>query len=180
MGALMVRIVLAVIATTAVALFARAENVSAAELATAQGIVTIAPAPAGMASPRCTDLIVEARDANDNHLISQTHPALDADGTTCKYELSVPAQSAVWIHLRAALVSSTSAGGPNAGTPGGAEPNATAHTAGAPATADPTDASVAKAGRAPAGRAVQIRWTVISPNTYFFAPGEQKTIPLSY
>ncbi|HEX3468053.1 MAG TPA: hypothetical protein VHT05_08260, partial [Candidatus Elarobacter sp.] len=51
--------------------------------------------------------------------------------------------------------------------------------AAAPAATD-HDAAVARAGRAPAGRAVQIRWTVISPNTYFFAPGEQKTIPLSY
>jgi hypothetical protein len=156
MGSLMIRIVLAVVATTAVALFARAENVSAAELATAQGTISIAAAPTGMAAPRCADLIVEARDANDNHLMAQAHPALDADGA-CKYALSVPAQSAVWLHLREALVSST----------------------GTVAPAAPNNAPVAKPG-APAVRAVQIRWTAISPNTYFFAPGEQKTIPLSY
>lgn len=178
MGALMVRIVLAVVATTAVALFARAESVSAAELATAQGTIAIATAPAGMTSPRCADLIVEARDALDNRLISQTHPELDADGT-CKYELTVPAQAAVWLHLRAALVSSTSAGSPNGAAPGTPPTGAAAPpTGGAPATDH--DAAVARAGKAPAGRAVQIRWTVISPNTYFFAPGEQKTIPLSY
>ncbi len=166
MGSLMIRIVLAVAATTALALFARAENVSAAELAGAQGTISIAAAPAGLASPRCADLIVEARDANDNHLIAQTHPALDADGA-CKYALSVPAQSAVWLHLRMALVSSTSA------------PGATPVTATVAAPAGAANSTVAKPA-APAGRAVQIRWTAISPNTYFFAPGEQKTIPLTF
>ena len=57
MGSLMIRIVLAVVSTTAVALFARAENVSAAELATAQGTISIAAAPTGMAAPRCADSI---------------------------------------------------------------------------------------------------------------------------
>ena len=155
MGSLMIRIVLAIVATTMLALLAHAQNVSAAEPATAQGAISIAAAPAGLAAPRCTDLVVEARDANDNHLIVQTHPAPDADGT-CKYALIIPAQSAVWLHLREALFSST-------GT----------------ALASSNNAPVAKSN-APAGRAVQIRSTVISPNTYVFAPGEQKTIPLSF
>jgi len=165
MGSLMIRIVLAIAAITALTMFARSESVSARELATAQGPITIAAAPAGMRAPRCSELIVEARDANDNHLIAETHPEVDAEGV-CKYALSVPAQSAVWIHLREALVSSESISG--------AEP-AGASTAGA-------DSSIAaaRAGRVPSSRSVQIRWTVISPNTYFFTPGEQKTIPLNF
>jgi hypothetical protein len=154
MGPLTIRIILAAAAITALALFAKSEAVSARELATAQGPITIAAAPAGMRSPRCSELIVEARDANDDHLIAESHPEIDADGV-CKYALSVPAQSAVWIHVREALVS-TEVSSPSAAAP-----------AAVPAPA-------------PAGRSVQIRWTAISPNTYFFTPGEQKTIPLNF
>ena len=152
MGSLMIRIALAAAAITALALFAKAESVSARELATAQGPITIAAAPAGMRSPRCSELVVEARDANDDHLIAESHPEIDADGV-CKYALSVPAR-AVWIHVREALVSTEVI------SPSGAPPAAV------PASA-------------PAGHSVQIRWTAISPNTYFFTPGEQKTIPLN-
>ncbi len=44
MGSLMIRIVLAIAAVTALVMFARAESVSARELATAQGPITIAAA----------------------------------------------------------------------------------------------------------------------------------------
>ncbi len=118
-----------------------------------------------MRSPRCSELVVEARDANDNHLIAETHPELDAEGA-CKYALTVPAQSAVWIHLREALVSSESAAG--------------VESAGASPVGAESSTAAARAGRAPSARSVQIRWTVISPNTYFFTPGEQKTIPLNF
>jgi hypothetical protein len=170
MGGLVIRIVLAVVVTTAVALFARTEGVQARELATAQGTITIAAPAAGMANPRCDQLIVEARDALDNHLIADTHGAVDTDGT-CKYTLSVPAQSAVWFHLRMALVSSVST------APSGGE--ATAQPTGGTAGGD-TAVGASRAGHTPSARSVQIRWTVISPNTFFFNPGEQKTIPLSY
>jgi hypothetical protein len=170
MGSLVIRIVLAVVVTTAVALFARTEGVQARELATAQGTITIPAAAAGMSNPRCDQLIVEARDALDNHLIADTHGAADADGA-CKYTLSVPAQSAVWLRLRMALVSSTTT------VPSGGEAT-TQPTGGAPA--GDTAVGASRAGHTPSARSVQIRWTVISPNTYFFNPGEQKTIPLSY
>ena len=161
MGSLMIRILLATAAIVALTMFARAESVSARELATAQGPITIAAAPAGMRAPRCSELVVEARDANDNHLIAETHPENDAEGV-CKYVLTVPAQSAVWIHLREALVSSESI-----------EP------AGASSAGADSSVAAARAGRVPSARSVQIRWTVISPNTFFFTPGEQKTIPLN-
>jgi hypothetical protein len=164
MGSLMIRIVLAVVATTVLAFFARTEGVSAHELATAEGPISIAAAPAGMRSPRCSELVVEARDANDNHLIAETHPETAADGV-CKYALSVPAQSAVFLHLREALVSSESL---------------PAERQGASAAGADSSLAAARAGRVPSARSVQIRWTVISPNTYFFAPGEQKTIPLNF
>jgi hypothetical protein len=170
MGLVVNRIVLSVVVTTAVGLFARPEAVQARELAAAQGTITIAAAPAGMESPRCDELVIEARDALDNHLIADTHGAPNTDGT-CKYSLSVPAQSAVWLHIRPALVSSI----------GGAPPSgaSSTHATGAPVTGDNTEAA-SRAGHTASARSVQIRWTVISPNTYFFNPGEQKTIPLSY
>ena len=170
MSGLVIRIVLAVVVTTAVALFARTEGVQARELATAQGTITITPAAAGMSNPRCDQFIVEARDALDNHLIADTHGVVDSDGG-CKYTLSVPAQSAVWLRLRTALVSSVTT------APSGSEP-AAAPTGGT--TTGDTAVGASRAGHTPSARSVQIRWTVISPNTFFFSPGEQKTIPLSY
>lgn len=139
----------------------------ARELALAQGTVAISDAPTGQRAPACGELFVEARDALDNHLIARTQPELGADGA-CRYALSVPAQSAVWLHLRTALVAAArmnadGASGSDAGAPGPAAP-----------------ALAASAGRHVQGRGVQIRWTVIAPTTYFFAPGEQKTVPLTY
>jgi hypothetical protein len=131
------------------------QNVLARELALAQGTIDISEAPSGLRAPNCSELFVEARDALDNHLIAQTKPEV-ADGA-CRYALSVPAQSAVWLHARVALVAAARAkadGGSSVGAP--------------------------PSGRAVQGRGVQIRFTVIAPATYFFAPGEQKTVPLSY
>jgi hypothetical protein len=143
----------------------------AGELALAQGTVAISDAPAGQRAPACGELFVEARDALDNHLIARTQPELGADGA-CRYALSVPAQSAVWLHLRTALVAATRVTA-NGASVGPAAPFA-ATPLGAPAPATAT------AGRHVQGRGVQIRWTVIAPTTYFFAPGEQKTVPLTY
>ncbi len=133
------------------------QSAVAREIALAQGTIAISEAPAGQRAPSCSELFVEARDALDNHLIGKTKPEIDADGA-CRYAISVPAQSAVWLHARAALV------------------------AAARATLGRREASV---GAPPSthrvqGRGVQIRFTVIAPATYFFAPGEQKTVPLSY
>jgi hypothetical protein len=128
----------------------------ARELALAQGTIAISDAPAGQRAPLCSELFVEARDALDDHLIAQTKPETGADGA-CRYALSVPAQSAVWLHARPALVAAaraTSDGGSGVGAP-------------------PSLHRIQ-------GRGVQIRFTVIAPATYFFAPGEQKTVPLSY
>jgi hypothetical protein len=131
-------------------------NALARELALAQGPIAISEAPAGQRAPNCSELFVEARDALDNHLIAQTKPETDADGA-CRYALSVPAQSAVWLHARPALVAAARAT-PDGGSSVGAPPSTHRYQ----------------------GRGVQIRFTVIAPATYFFAPGEQKTVPLSY
>ena len=126
------------------------------ELAIAEGTVAIHDAPAGQRSLACGELVVEARDALDNHLIGRTQPAI-ADGR-CRYAISVPAQSAVWLRLRPVLV---------------ADARADLATSG-------IGASPARSDHRVSSRSVQLRFTVISPNTYFFAPGEQKTVPLSY
>jgi hypothetical protein len=135
-----------------------AQPALARELATAQGTIAINDAPAGQRSPACTELVVEARDALDNHLIGRTQPSIDADGS-CRYALSVPAQTAVWLRLRPALVAGARTDMTNPGS------------AYVPA---PT------ADHRLSNRSVQIRFTIISPNTYFFAPNEAKTVPLSY
>jgi hypothetical protein len=127
------------------------------ELATAQGTIAIGEAAAGQRSPTCGELFVEARDALDNHLIARTKPATDSDGA-CRYALSVPAQSAVWLRLRPALVADARADAASSGL----------------------GASSARSDHHVSSRSVALRFTVISPNTYFFAPGEQKTVPLSY
>ncbi|MEA2721523.1 MAG: hypothetical protein QOJ39_3387 [Candidatus Eremiobacteraeota bacterium] len=132
------------------------QSALARELALAQGTIAISEAPSGLRAPSCGELFVEARDALDNHLIAQTKPETDADGA-CRYALSVPAQSAVWLHARPALVAAARAT-PDGGSGVGAPPST--HRI--------------------QGRGVQIRFTVIAPATYFFAPGEQKTVPLSY
>jgi hypothetical protein len=140
------------------------QRAAGAELATAKGAIAISEPHAGVRSPACSELVVEARGALDNHLIGFTHAATDADGI-CRYELTVPAQSAVWLHIRPALVQAARS------IAGGGELD--------PAT--PRIANSAGTSRERTTTAsVGIRFTIISPNTYFFAPGEQKTVPLSY
>jgi len=133
----------------------------AGELAIAEGTVAISTPAAGQRAPACGELVVEARDALDSHLIGRTRPEAGADGA-CRYAISVPAQSAVWLRLRPALVASARV------TP-----------------ADFSGAGLATAGVGSArgsasARSVALRFTVLAPSTYFFAPGERKTVPLSY
>ncbi len=131
----------------------------AAELATAAGTIAISqPATTGERAPACEQLVVEARDALDSHLIGRTQPALDTDGA-CRYAISVPAQSAVWLRLRPALVSGARFGG--------------ADISGAVLRA-------ASSGHVASARSVALRFTIAAPTTYFFAPGEHKTVPLAY
>jgi hypothetical protein len=127
----------------------------ARELATAQGIVAISDARIGFRAPSCSELVVEARDALDNRLIADTQPTANEAGA-CAYALSVPAQHAVWLRVQPVLVA-------GARVVNGLRVNTTG------------------AGRThPAFGSVALRFTIIAPTTYFFAPGEQKTIPLSY
>lgn len=137
---------------------------AAHELATAAGTIVIREAPAGQRSPACGELVVEARGALDNQLIGLTHAAL-GDGV-CRYALSVPAQSAVWLHVRPVLVAAASTAMHAAATV-----DTTAFVAPG-ATAQPRD-------RVSSG-AVQLRFRIVSATTYFFAPGEQKDVPLTY
>ena len=128
------------------------QHTFAGELAVAEGPIAIHEPAAGERSVACGELFVEARDALDNHLIAQTRPAVAEDGT-CRYAISVPAQSAVWLRLRPALVAAARA------------------TIFLPSSS---------ADHRISSRGVQIRWTVIAPATNFFAPGEHKTVPLTY
>lgn len=144
--------------------------VTAHELATAQGTVVIREAPAGWRSVACRDLVVEARGGLHDDLIGLTHAATDPAGV-CRYALSVPAQSAVSLHLRPELVDaarSTAAG-------------ANAFGANAPGTNVSSAPTIAAAGpeRASSG-SVQLRFRIIAPTSYFFAPGEQKDVSLTY
>jgi len=127
----------------------------ARELATAQGIIAISAARPGLRAPTCGELVVEARDALDNHLIADTLPTTDEAGA-CRYALTVPAQMAVWLRLQPLLV------------------------AGARVVND-ANVNVTRPGR---GRqlssSVALRFTIIASTTYFFAPNESKTVPLSY
>lgn len=125
-----------------------------AELATALGTVAIADAAPGQRSPACAELVVEARGALDNHLIGITHPALDRDGA-CRYELTVPAQTAVWLRVRPELV------------------------AGARVTTMSAYAPPLRSSRT-SSASVQLRWRTIAPQTYFLAPGERKIAALAY
>lgn len=152
------------LATTAGVLAPRAAL--AGELAVAEGPIAIHEPAVGERSVACGELFVEARDALDNHLIAQSRPALAEDGT-CRYAISVPAQSAVWLRLRPALVAAARATSPIGTT-----------TANAPG--GPPFVSSSIADHRVSSRGVQIRWTVIAPATNFFAPGEHKTVPLTY
>jgi hypothetical protein len=151
-------------ATVALVAFTGPRSATANELANAQGLITISEPHVGVRSPACSELVVEARGALDNHLIGLTHAATDADGN-CRYELTVPAQSAVWLHIRPALVQA-------------------ARSIAAGGELDPAAPRIANAAGAPRERtttaSVGIRFTIVAPNTYFFAPGEQKAVPLSY
>ena len=137
-------------------------GVHATELATAQGTIAIREAPAGQRSPTCAELVVEARDALDNHLIGQTHAEADAGGA-CRYAVSVPAQSAIWLHPRPVLVDSVRSA---------AAENHMASDAGAMRSA-------ANRERVATG-SVQLRFRIVSPDTFFFLPGERKTVSLTY
>jgi hypothetical protein len=147
-----------VAAAGAVVVSALPREAVARELAMAQGTIAISAPADGQRSPACGELIVEARDALDDHLIGRTQPTTDSAGA-CRYALSVPAQSAVWLRLRPALVAAERVVADRSGA------------AGVPP---------AYASRAASGRSVQLRFTIIAPTTFFFAPGEQKTVPLSY
>jgi hypothetical protein len=155
----LVRKTLAVAAALgAVGLAAAPRCAAAHELALAQGTIAISEPATGERAPACGEMVVEARDALDNRLIARTQPVLDTEGG-CRYAVSVPAQSAVWLRVRPALVASERVvAGESVGT--GAAP--------------------ARGMHVPSGRSVALRFTVIAPTTYFFAPGERKTVPLSY
>ena len=150
------RALLCALAAT-LAFAATLQPATARELALAQGTIAIHDAAAGQRSPECSELVVEARDALDNHLIGRTQPT-GTDGT-CRYALSVPAQTAVWLRLRPALVDAARVDMTSSGS---------------------TYVPAPRAGGTASSRSVQIRFTVIAPNTYFFAPNESKTVPLSY
>jgi hypothetical protein len=123
------------------------------ELATAQGTIVISEGRLGMRAPLCSELVIEARDALDNHLIAETQPAKDEAGA-CRYSVSVPAQTAVWLRVQPVLVAAARASGAVANSP--------------------TTARERSSG------SVALRFTVIAPTTYFFAPNEQKIVPLSF
>lgn len=143
------------VASVVLAVYGVPQYAVARELATAQGTITITAARPGLSSPTCEQLMVEARDALDNHLIGRTQPMSDRDGV-CHYALSVPAQSAVWIHLQPALVASARSIAAD-----GAVPATTPHAR-------------------PVSGSVGLRFTIIAPTTYFFTPGEQKMVLLTY
>jgi hypothetical protein len=149
------RLAAAAAGTFAMALAAVPADAGASELATAQGTIAISDARPGLRAPACSELVVEARDALDNHLIADTQPAADETGA-CRYAVSVPAQSAVWLRVQPVLVAGTRVVGRTMTTSEG--------------TGRP---------RASSG-SVALRFTVIAPATYFFAPNERKTISLSY
>jgi len=148
------RIAVVAVVAFAIALGAVPAYAVARELATAQGTIAISEARPGLRAPSCSELIVEARDALDNHLIAETEPTFEAGA--CRYALSVPAQTAVWLRVQPVLVAGARVlNGSNANPP--------------------------VSGRArTSGGSVALRFTVIAPTTYFFAPNEQKAIPLTY
>jgi hypothetical protein len=127
---------------------------AAHELATAQGAIAISEARAGLRAPSCTELVVEARDALDNHLIAETRPGTDESGA-CRYSVSVPAQSAIWLRVTPVLVAGVRVGD----------------------RLRPTSGS---GGVRTSTGSVALRFTVIAPTTYFFAPNEHKTVSLTY
>jgi len=141
----------AVLAALALAATATPLCARAAELATARGAIAFA-APA---NARCGDVVVEARAALDAHLIAVVRPAPDSGGT-CRYAITVPAQTAVWLSVHGAGVLA---------------PVNVARLEPATYRAQP--------GR-PASASVALRFTLVAASTYFFAPGEDREIPLAY
>ena len=123
------------------------------EIATAQGAIAISEPRPGLRAPSCRELTVEARDALDNHIIAEAQPATDSAGA-CRYTVSVPAQTAVWLRVQPALVAGARAGGAVVKQPA--------------------------AGRERSSGSVALRFTIVAPTTYFFAPNEQKVVSLSY
>ena len=148
------RIAVGALAAFAIALDAVPAYAAARELATAQGTITISEARPGLRAPVCGELVVEARDALDNHLMAETQPTADEAGA-CRYAVTVPAQTAVWLRLRPALLAGAHVNGANA---------------------NPLYSERAR----PSGGSVALRFTVIAPTTYFFTPNEQKTVMLNY
>lgn len=115
---------------------------AARELATAQGTIRMSQGRPELRRSSCNELIVEARDALDNHLIAETQPEVDEAGM-CRYVISVPAQTAIWLVARPVLVASARS----------SRANATAAISGA---LKPSSGSVA------------LRFTIIAPTTFFF------------
>jgi hypothetical protein len=147
------RIAVDVIVVIAIAVAAVPAMAGTRELATAQGTILISEARPGLRAPSCSELVVDARDALDNHLIAEARPATDEAGA-CRYAVSVPAQSAVWLRVQPTLVAAARVG--------------------------PAVATLPAVGRERSSGSVALRFTIVAPTTYFFAPNEQKTIPLSY
>jgi hypothetical protein len=149
------RVVVGAVIAFSITLGAVRANAVARELATAQGTIVISEARPGLRAPLCSELVVEARDALDNHLMAETQPTSDEAGA-CRYVLSVPAQTAVWLRLQPVLVAGAHViNGAIANTPA--------------------------SGRARSSSgSVGLRFSVIAPTTYFFAPNEQKVVPLMY
>lgn len=150
-----IRIVVGAVVAFAIALGPVPASAAVRELATAQGTIAISDAGPSLRAPSCSELVVEARDALDNHLIAETQPTRDESGT-CRYVLSVPAQTAVWLRVQPVLVAGARVvNGANA----------------KPAASGPPRGSAGS---------VALRFTIISPTTYFFAPSELKTLQLRY
>ncbi len=149
------RVAVGVIVVCAIVFGAVPVYAAARELATAQGTIMITEARPGLRPPLCSELVVEARDALDNHLIAETQPTIDEAGN-CHYALSVPAQGAVWLRLRPALIAGVR-------VVNGANMNASSTVP-----------------RSPMGSSIALRFTIIGSTTYFFVPNEHKIVPLSY
>ncbi len=149
------RIVVGLVVVFATALRAVPGDAASRELATAQGPIVISDARPGLRSPSCNELVVEARDALDNHLIAETQPTVDEAGL-CQYALTVPAQTAVWLRVQPALVAGIR-------------------------VINGVMVSAPASRQAPLARgSVALRFTIISPTTYFFAPGVTQIVRLVY
>lgn len=147
------RIVVGAVVVMSIALGAVPAFAVARELATAQGTIAISEARPGLRAPLCSELVVEARDALDNHLIADARPMSDESGA-CRYALTVPAQTAVWLRVQPVLLAGV-------------------RTVGA-------KANVIGSEHARSPGSVALRFAIIAPATYFFAPNDHKVILLDY